>query len=324
MTGDNVYSISGGVFDVNISIANTGTDMFDGFVECSLPQPGTWAVDGASATPVAWDWDLGNIILEMQENVQIAGGETLNISFPATMLDDEWTNFPVTCRLYEGEYNNVVVDSDTAYVLPMPDLQVIKTLQNNPSAAQDVVTFDITIENVGSADAIDFNLRDFILNRQIFDIPLDWGMTFDGQYISHVYQGPDGGFLWQGLSLGAGDTMNIVATLTLDDSDLVQIGTIFENVVTVYGLDSEYTEDNNVSQASGFVESADLYLDIQAIGDDPEHINDPVAFVINYANYGNATGDSALLEARFDHHVFGPGGQYYLRSDMEWATPQDM
>lgn len=88
----------------------------------------------------------------------------------------------------------------------------------------------------------------------------------------------------------------------------MDIGNCFTNEARVDGLVLEYDTGNNSSYVEGCIESADLAIDIIAIGADPEFEGDPVAFQIDYSNNGNTTGTLASLQAWITSEVFGPSG----------------
>ncbi|NOZ44209.1 MAG: hypothetical protein GXP45_03600 [bacterium] len=128
------------------------------------------------------------------------------------------------------------------------------------------------------------------------------------------------------LDLMAGTSMDVYGNLALNDRDGIHLGDSFCNDAWVQNLALEYDTSNNSSHVCGTVDSADLALDIQAVGDEPEYTDDPVVFQIHYANNGNVTGSLAVLKAEIAKLVYGPtgAGQHILDADLAWDTPVDL
>lgn len=329
MSGDNAYAISGTQVTFDIDVTNTGNAPINGFIQCQLPATDVLALVPNSGSPIAWNWDQGDLTIEMDNNYTIPNnGNTVNFSFDAIVTDDAWTNFPITCLLYSGNINNNLLETDTERLYAIPDLVVTKTLGDNPAAPGDVVDFYITIENIGSSVAQSFNFVDQIMQEWMFNFPAHWSMTFDGQTVPYTNYGPQFGFVWEGnfLTLNPGETMTIHGQLPIDANDQIHIGDVFQNQARVGGLAREYDATNNSDTVQGMIETADLSIDITAIGASPEYMGDPIVFQIDYANNGNATGVNALLQAWITDQVVAPGGagQYLLGSSLPWNPPVDM
>lgn len=320
-----VYGISGSVIDFDINISNTWSNPIEGFVQCQFPSANVMHVEPWTGSPVTRSWTQGGDTVEMDDYITIPNnGSLVNLHFQWTITDQSWTNFPITCRLYSGDTTPFLVDMDTASIDPIPELIIDKTMGDNPWAPGDLIDFDVTVTNIWSAPAVDYVFRDMPLPQAFFVFPNRWEMTFDG--VTHPYS-EYGATVFERegtyLNLNPGEAMHVHGSLAMNDWAGIDLWDSFCNDARIQGLDLEYNTWNNTDQVCGLIASADLSLDIQAIGDSPEYEGDPVVFQINYANNWNVTGTNALLESWITNQVFGPSGagQYLLTSSVDRESP---
>ncbi|NOZ44210.1 MAG: hypothetical protein GXP45_03605 [bacterium] len=173
-----VYGISGTVIDFSLDVSNTGTNNFHGFVQCQLPSADVMDIEPGVGSPITWSWTQGGDTVEMDNYVDVASNATFHLSFSGIITQQSWTSFPITCRLYSGDTTPFLVDVATANIDPIADLQVVKTLGDNPSDPGDLITFNTHISNIGSAPAQNYVFRDMPLPQAFFVFPQWWTQEF--------------------------------------------------------------------------------------------------------------------------------------------------
>jgi len=184
-------------------------------------------------------------------------------------------------------------------IQPVADLVVTKELlSGNPRIDNDLVQYRIVLENRWSAIAEWYALYDD------FPVVLTYrDSRFDGvSYLPSLVSTPPlpgSEYMRSGDFLDIAPETSVEVILEWNLKAWYCYDRSVENNVRVE-LDPQYSFLNDMSGVTGFVQSPDMFVDVVAIGSDPENLDDPVVFEISYTNSGNMTATGVVIRGNAD------------------------
>jgi len=279
------YAISGTDIDFNISLENNGSTI------CS----GTTTYHYSLANSIsAWINPLHeNMLAEFSLNPWTSV-DFNNIDWQVVIpswVDDSFYIEVITNYICAGVGPETVVTR--LEIQPIPDVVVTKELVSwNPNNYNELVQYRITLKNIGSAVAHNYSLYDDFPKSLLYLNSRFNNVAHLPDFVSDLWASVEYSWSWSYLTLNPGASLSILLDWTLRDNYCSDSSV--DNTARVDFI-PQYSVSNDSDTATGVVESADLRVSIEQIGNEPEFLNDPVSFRVRYGNSWNIAANNVNL-----------------------------
>ena len=281
-----------------VTIRNNGTGTaYDATASDTLPAGIDWAIDGPAN---GWSIDAGVLSWGPDD---LAAGASFSVHIVGTTDPADCGNIPNTVTVDATNESNdpSITDDNTAsddVTVNCPDLQVVKTAEDDAISAGEVAEFSIVITNIGDGTAYDVSLTDTLPGGVAWNLD---SVAFDGVEVAD----PDALCTISGTSLSCPDLGDLAPdgeiTVTISgDTDLDDCRALV-NSVTV-GASNEDPQDlgNNTDNATVVVDCPELGIDKDADHVDPVLIGNPIGFTVTIQNNGAGTAFGVTVSDTLD------------------------
>lgn len=272
---------TGDLVDLRLRVRNDGPDASTN-AAVTLTLPAGLAVETAAVDQGVWDaatttWALG----------PAAVSDTHDLLLGLRVLPGQAGQTLVTTAAVNGpEADADSADNVATWSLPIEavDLALTKTVDRVAPNENEVITYTITLENLGPDDATGVAVAD----------TLPPGTSFVSAIPSQgAYDAPTGIWTVGGLAAGSTASLALIARVDTGTAGTTIVNTAWRSASDQDDLDAA----NDRAEVAITVFSADLALD-QTVDSDSPNEGDPVAFTIRITNLGpNAVGGVAVLDA---------------------------
>ena len=287
-----------------VTIKNNGTGIARGATGTdTLPAGITWSIDGP-----ANGWSLVGNSLTFGP-ADLAPGASASVHIVGTTDAADCGTVPNTVTVDATNESNdpSVTDDNSAsasVVVNCPDLQVVKTAEDDAISAGEVAEFSIVITNIGDGTAYDVSLTDTLPGGVVWNLD---EVAFDGVPVAD----PDALCTIVGISLSCPDLGDLAPdgeiTITISgDTDLDDCGTLVNSVTVGASNEDQGDLGNNTDSATVVVDCPELAIDKDADHADPVLIGSPIGFTVTIQNNGAGT-------------AFGVTVSDTLDSDFSWS-----
>jgi uncharacterized repeat protein (TIGR01451 family) len=299
-----------------VTIKNNGTGIArDAFASDTLPAGIDWTINGDAN---GWSIDAG-VLSWGPEDLAAGGSFSVHIVGTTDAADCGLVPNTVTGDASNESNDPSITDDNSAsddVTVNCPDLQVVKTAEDDAISAGEVAEFSIVITNIGDGTAYDVSLTDNLPGDVAWHLD---AVAFDGVDVAD----PSALCTITGSTLSCPDLGNLAADgeISIDvsgDTDLDDCGALLNSVTVDASNESNDIQItmNNLDTATIAVDCPELGIDKDADHVDPVLIGNPIGFTVTIQNNGDGTAFgvtvSDTLDSDFSWSIAAPSAGWSL------------
>jgi uncharacterized repeat protein (TIGR01451 family) len=285
-------------FTVTISNHGTGT-AYGATASDTLPAGIDWAIDGP-----ANGWSINAGVLSWGPD-DLAAGASFSVHLIGTSdaADCGLVLNTVSVDATNESNDPSITDDNTAsddVTVNCPDLQVVKTAEDDAISAGEVAEFSIVITNIGDGTAYDVSLTDNLPGDVAWHVD---AVAFDGVDVAD----PSAYCTITGSIMSCPDLGDLApdGEISIDlsgDTDLDDCGSLLNSTTVDASNESNDIQItmNNLDTATIDVDCPELGIDKDADHVDPVLIGNPIGFTITIQNNGEGTAFGVTVSDTLD------------------------